>query len=506
MKKISLLLSLALLMMALFVCMIACSSDDTDGADGDETEEIVGVEGLLFELSTDGTSYAIASMGYCNAKEITLPTEHEGKPVKYILEGTFKNSDIEKVVIPEGYVMAYIRAFEGCTSLKTVELPKSFEGITYEMFKGCTSLTNITIPDGATYIEESAFYGCTALTEIVIPDSVTYLGSEAFAYCSALKNVTLGNEICYFSSSAFERTPVESDPAGEVDGVHYIGNYAVYADKDKLPEELTLREGTVGLVSNLFANSAKLKKVVLPEGVAFIGSRAFNDCISLAEVVVPDSVQSIGYEAFYSLPDSVYTKVGNDWYVGNHLVRVSRQSASAVTVRNGTISIAEGAMSGSIDSLNLPASLKYMSLGFSTNVQYLGGITVAEGNENFKVVDNVLYTMDGKTLIACASTNQGVLKILDTVETIGGDMFCAFYNCKVTGLVLPKTVKYVNGSVFSKLQKVYYCGTADSYKYVEGASDAWGSNRNGHTYYYSETKPENRGSYWHYVDGVPTAW
>lgn len=506
MKKISLMLALLALAITLLLFTTSCFSDDPEDPSNGEAEETIGVEGLFYELSTDGTTYAIASEGQCNAKEITLPTEYEGKPVKYILTGAFKDSSIEKVIIPEGYTMVYMRAFMNCGQLKSVEMPKSLEGISYEMFKNCTSLSSVTIPSTSTYVEENAFFGCTSLTEITIPDSVTYIGSQAFGNCSNLKKVVLGNKISDFSASAFDGTPIVEDPNNIIDGVLYIGNYAVSANDAAIPEELTLREGTVAVVGGAFSGLTNLKKAILPDGVEYIGGSAFYDCDNLEKVVLPDSIKSIGYDAFTNIPHKVYDKVGEDWYVGNHLVRSNRQSAGTVSVRNGTITIAAGAMNGFIDSLHLPASLKYMSTNFANNVQYLGNITVDQGNTSFKVVNNVLYTIDGKTLITSSSTNQGVLKILDTVEVIGSDIFCSYYNCKVTALVLPKTVTYIGGNAFYILKAVYYDGTEETYSLIGGTSNAWGNNRTGRTHYYSETKPTSRGSYWRYVDGVPTPW
>ena len=57
-------------------------------------------------------------------------------------------------------------------------------------FNGCDSLKSIELPNGVTYIGDYAFYSCWNLTSINIPDSVTFIGDRAFVYCSNLAYVT----------------------------------------------------------------------------------------------------------------------------------------------------------------------------------------------------------------------------------------------------------------------------------------------------------------------------
>jgi hypothetical protein len=53
-------------------------------------------------------------------------------------------------------------------------------------FSGCKSLTSIEIPSSVTKIGDRAFSGCKSLTSIEIPDSVTEIGEHAFSDCTSL--------------------------------------------------------------------------------------------------------------------------------------------------------------------------------------------------------------------------------------------------------------------------------------------------------------------------------
>ncbi len=105
-------------------------------------------------------------------------------------------------------------AFNGCTSLTTLRMPKSVKSIGARSFKDCETLTQCDIPTGVKTIGEEAFAGCKTLAAIELPVELTAvekgtfqncerltsmsvpvcvekLGDEAFAGCSRLKSFTL---------------------------------------------------------------------------------------------------------------------------------------------------------------------------------------------------------------------------------------------------------------------------------------------------------------------------
>jgi hypothetical protein len=52
---------------------------------------------------------------------------------------------------------------------------------------------------------------------------------------------------------------------------------------------------------------------------------------------------------------------------------------------------------------------------------------------------------------------------------------------------------------------VYYAGTAEDWNIFLGGWNGDVGNESVR-YYYSESEPTENGNFWHYVDGVPTAW
>ena len=147
--------------------------------------------------------------------------------------------------------------FQDCTSLKTVEIPSGWQLIPGGMFRGCTSLTSVTIPstvksfgkkwDGGVWV----FENCINLKSIVIPDSVTDIGEAAFENCTALKSVRLSNSLT------------------------------------KIP-------------NSTFVGCSSLEEITIPNKVTKIGFFAFSKCTSLKKITIPESVTEISDDTFRS--------------------------------------------------------------------------------------------------------------------------------------------------------------------------------------------------------------
>ncbi|MDE6634597.1 MAG: leucine-rich repeat domain-containing protein, partial [Bacteroidaceae bacterium] len=87
------------------------------------------------------------------------------------------------------------RAFNNCRALKTLTLPAELESIGEGAFTGCRVLPNLTIPAGIKRIEANTFESCLAFTAVELPLSVQYIGAQAFKDCTKLTAFTL-NGIC----------------------------------------------------------------------------------------------------------------------------------------------------------------------------------------------------------------------------------------------------------------------------------------------------------------------
>ena len=80
--------------------------------------------------------------------------------------------------------------FNGCTSLKTVELSNAVTRIAYNTFYNCSNLELSALPSSLKTINSNAFSGCKKITITELPSSLTTIESSAFNGCTGLTSIT----------------------------------------------------------------------------------------------------------------------------------------------------------------------------------------------------------------------------------------------------------------------------------------------------------------------------
>ncbi|MDE7439560.1 MAG: leucine-rich repeat domain-containing protein, partial [Clostridia bacterium] len=200
-----------------------------------------GTAGLEYSLYYGTETYAV-SIGSVTAGEVVIPATYNGLPVSAV--GSFTDSLITSVTIPNSVKTILFNAFSGCTELTKIVIPDSVESIYAQAFMGCTQLTDVKLSNALTSLGSSLFQGCTMLERIIIPEGVKRIQSAAFNGCSILSNVTLPNSL---------------------------------ESIDKL----------------VFLGCTALNKIVLPEGLTRIEELAFGDCPRLTRITIPASVTEI---------------------------------------------------------------------------------------------------------------------------------------------------------------------------------------------------------------------
>ncbi|MDY4160827.1 MAG: leucine-rich repeat domain-containing protein [Prevotella sp.] len=113
-------------------------------------------------------------------------------------------SNLKSVTIPNSVTSIGDHAFYNCSGLKKVIVPdiKNWCSIKFGDFYSNpleeashlysdenTEITKLVIPDGVTSIPNYVFYRCRGLTSVTIPNSVTSIGKEAFYGCIALTSI-----------------------------------------------------------------------------------------------------------------------------------------------------------------------------------------------------------------------------------------------------------------------------------------------------------------------------
>ena len=425
--------------------------------------------------------------------------EIEGN-ISNIDQTAFKNNEnITSLTILDGVKRIGEYAFSRCINLKTVLLSsQSLEELGKNCFEYC-GMETITLPSGLKTINENSFYKCGSLGEIK-------------AYCTALKTVALTaftgtKEGCYAASYA------NDGPSGlSIFGSLYyvlggvLGNIRWECPKDLSSMTITPVETTEGVIPNNFIETiddfdtnhkkSTVKTLYIKDGIKEIGDYAFaHSYLSLCDMSKNTVLETIGEGAFGAcslldssgessvktiLPNSVKTIAKNAFMLCTNfnnggqalptsLVSIGQEAfmscgfSGRLTLPEGLTTIDDNAFSymDNITEVVIPASLATLGNNvFVTSISnggYYPKFTVAEGNTNFAVEENLdkddltddcmLYGLrDGKKVRVIgyhypkAKTADKTIIFNKDVETVDDN---ALYSSPFSTVVLMENVKSI---------------------------------------------------------------
>lgn len=330
----------------------------------------------------------------------------------------------EVVFIGESQITEFYCTFSGCSSLRSVTIPKSVTRM-WSAFSSCNALEDAyyegtladwlsidiaggqytsamyakhfyykngndyeelidaVIPDSVTSIKKFAFCGYKGLKSVTLPDGLTAINESAFDGCTGLKEINMPSQLRYIGERAFEKTALTSVILPEY--VREIPDHA-FSECRSLTS-ITISDSVTSIGSSAFYGCSSLTSVTIPNSVKSIGDGAFWYCEALTSIIIPDSVTSIGSRAFYVC-----------------------RSLMSVTIGNGVTSIGERAFEScySLTSINIPDTVTSIGSGTFRSCSALKEITY-EGT-----------TVEWAKVIKASSWKEYVKEI--TIHCTDGDL------------------------------------------------------------------------------------
>lgn len=442
-------------------------------------------------------------------------------------------SSLQSIFLSNGITSIGYMAFGDCSSLTSISLPDSIVSLGNNAFYGCSSLESVSLSNGITSIGNNAFYGCSSLTSISLPSSVVSIGKHAFDSCSNLTNISLPSSVVSFGTNSF-------CGCNSLTTLYYGGTIKDWLNIDNdsysgsRPNDnvgftyfyIKDNNGTVVYNGNRYS---LLEEVVIPDDITSIPSLAFSHWYTLTSISIPDSIINIGEKAFNSCSNLISNKYDNGNYLGNEnnpylilsyigwdikditSININEKckfietyafsncsSLTSITIPDGVISIGSYAFEGctNLTSISIPdstVSIGEEAFNDCTNLEYNeydNGYYL--GNEN----NPYLVFVKGK------SKNIESCDINEQCKLIYAYAFYNYYD--LTSVIIPDSITNIGFWSFANCwhSVIYYKGTKLKWNNIILNDDISKT-----PYYYSETEPtDDSVMYWHYVDGVPTAW
>lgn len=189
------------------------------------------VDGYSYNILTNET---IAICGWDNSSsEFVVPDSITGRKVFSIANKAFYgNQEITTVdfsAATELWSIGY-QSFYKCTNLiSDILLPSSVESLGISAFEGCSSITSVDIQGSVSFIPAQCFYKCSSLATLTLSDGVESIDKFAFANCPSLEYVELSRNVISISPYAFK------NDSNLTLGVYYNSYAHQYATENNIP-------------------------------------------------------------------------------------------------------------------------------------------------------------------------------------------------------------------------------------------------------------------------------
>ena len=336
-------------------------------------------------------------------------------------------ADSDPVLNIKGYTYIILEDNSACITKCSLggdlTLPEQLDGHPVTMigersFDRNQKLEKLTIPEGVTTIGSQAFYWCGNLTEVSIPYSLDTMGVNPFDMCTSLTTFNIPKD----------------HPVFEVKGgvlFNKAEKILICYPPTKKGGSYSIPNGTLHIGASAFCTGNEfLKSISLPNSLLTIGDNAFHSCFYLKGALkLPAKLQSVGAGAF--------------------------------------------ALCDHLSTLSIPESLTEIG-----EMAFMGceikKITLAKNNPAYQLIDGVLFTADGKTLVYYPCHRPG-----DTYYVPEGTeklMSGSFYWVKdLCNLYIPEGVKSIGDYV------VYVCYSVSMIQLPDSLEEIGSSSLEGQT-------------------------
>lgn len=488
---------------------------------------------------------SIPSNTFANCTILTSITIPSG--VTSIGTYAFDSTSLVSITIPAGVTKIESYAFRYCYKLYEVVNKSSLTIKTGDYQNGDIARYSVLVHKGNSLVVNQDDFlfitnkGTNYLlgyvgmeTEITLPENLNgkdyAIYKYAFNACTPITKITLSEGVLSIGEKAFEKCNAEIFTVK--DGANYLG---------------TANNPYYAVIS---PTSTTIETCVIDNNVKVFADMAFYNCSSLKTINVPSGIKHFGYQAIYNCNSLVYTVKNNIMYLGdennNYLVVIGVDdttlsyyfieegakfintyafwnctNATHISIPETVTYIEESAFGfcSKLESIELPSGITKIGYNMFANCTRLKtvnipeGVTIIEERAFYQCALEEIDLPDGLLSIGDYAFYSCDLKGVEIPEGVTSIGYNAFLECSLKdGVVIPTSVTSIEDECFYRcgyLKAVYYKGSASDWDKITIGSDRDNYLARATKYFYvenAEDLPNDGGNYWHYVDGVPTAW
>jgi len=396
---------------------------------------------------------------------VIIPSEINGVTITGIGANAFANAEIRSVIIPDSVISIEASAFFAST-VQSVSIGKGVTSIAANAFGNTNKLIAITVDkDNRFYSSLSGvLYNKAKTATVVIPTNVvnviipgTMKTVGGFSNLPVLETVMLEYGVTTISANAFSGCPNLRDvsiPASVTSiGANFINGSAV--------TRIVVPHGITTIAANVFNNCASLETVILPESVTTISSNAFLGCTSLKYMQLPSNLRSMSGSSGLSVSVIETLVLHADM---STFTNASVNSAAIKYLAFGKLPTAVTILGGAnLEQVTILNGATLVNIqNFSKNWTNLKVYSVSSDSPLFSVVDGVLFSKDGKTLISFPAGKDVETYVVP--EGVTHVSKSAFINNKhLKTVVMPSTLAEVGDEAFfgsQSLGSIVFTGTS----------------------------------------------
>lgn len=415
------------------------------------------------------------------------------------------------ITMPNTIVRIDSNGINSCSKLTSLVVPPSVRVIESSGISSC-GLTKLTLSEG---LDSIGYQGVALLNSLkdtlFLPASLRAMAPGAVGFShkmtaysipDANKNFkTVDGVIFSKDGKTLVAFPCYKDcPDGYTlpSGVSRIEPYAM-SNLDRLTK-FTFSYTTCDVADHAFYSSSKLTTIERATSIRSIGAAGFGSCMRLNEITLGYNLERIDSAGFASVGSSL----------PNNTSGMPQRAVINLTNCRALKHIGSHAFtSASIERIDIPAAVETIVDDAFTMAQYLQRIDVASANKDFVSINGVLYDRAMTTLLCVPSAFENqMFEFPNGVKHIGKNAFygCrnmrevvlpegllsmgenAFYNCGLfrvsfpstlthlpmncfaysglSSVVVPSTIKSMDGGVFSNCQSLVSAKLPDELPYV----------------------------------------